>query len=186
MIRRINVFGGPGSGKSVLTMWLFAELKIAGLNIQFVDEYVKKWAYEGKPISSFDQIYLFAKQMYKEESYLRAGADLIISDSPILMIGAYATRNNDPFKDELISLATKFNEIYPSINIFLDREGIPYQRSGRYEDYEAAVATDKVILSVLSDNLKSFEVFKTKERQQILEHILGRITSSQDRHHAKP
>ena len=72
--RRINIHSGPNAGKSTLASWLFAELKICGFNIQFVDEYVKKWAYEGRPITSSDQIYLFAKQMYKEESYLRAGA----------------------------------------------------------------------------------------------------------------
>jgi hypothetical protein len=173
-IRRINIFSGPGSGKSVLATWLFAELKIAGVNIQFVDEYVKKWAYEGKQITSFDQIYLFAKQMYKEESYLRAGAEHIISDSPILMIGGYASRNNDPFKDELISLALKFNKLYPSINIFLDRDGIPYQRDGRYEDYEKAKLTDKFILDVLKENV-DYKVFKTKDRQQILEYIIEEV-----------
>lgn len=174
-IRRINIFGGPSSGKSVLVMWLFAELKISGLNIQFADEYVKKWVYDGKTISSFDHVYLFGKQIYKEEGYLRAGADLIISDAPILMIGAYSTRDGDPFNDELISIAMKFDKVYPSINIFLDREGIPYQQPGRYENYEAAVATDKIILKVMKENLQSFATFKTKERQQILEYVLSNV-----------
>ena len=93
------------------------------------------------------------------------------------MIGAYATRNNDPFKDELISLAMKFNKLYPSIDIFLDRDGIPYKKEGRYEDYEAALSTDKVIEEVLHEHLPSFKIFKTRERQQILEHIVKIITA---------
>jgi hypothetical protein len=172
--RRICIFAGPGAGKSVLASWLFAELKIAGLNIQFVEEYVKKWAFEGKQISSFDHVYLLAKQMYKEDGYLRSGADYIISDSPLLIIGGYATRNQDPFTDELISLAKKFDELYPSINIFLDREGIPYQQAGRFEDYEEARRTDAFILEVLQ-NHATYEVFRTKERNMILEYVLEKL-----------
>lgn len=173
--RRVCIFGGPGSGKSVLCTWIFAELKIAGYNIQYVDEYVKKWAYEGKPIGSFDQVYLFAKQMYKEDSYLRNGSELIISDSPILMIGAYATRNSDPFTEEIISLASKFNDIYPSVNIFLDRDGIPYKREGRYENIDQAVFTDNIIRNTLEKHLPDFQTFKTKDRHQILDYIKDRI-----------
>ena len=173
--RRVSVYAGPGAGKSVLATWLFAELKIAGTNIQFVEEYVKKWAYEKKPISSFDQVYLFAKQMHKEDSYLKNGAEIIITDSPILQIGGYAKRNGDLFADELISIAQKFNNIYPSVNIFLDRDGIEYKQDGRYEDYDAARKTDAVILQTMKEAKIDYEVFRTVDRHKILEHVLTKI-----------
>jgi len=176
--RRVNILAGPGCGKSTTAAWLWSELKIAGFNIEYVSEYVKKWAFEKKSISSFDQVYLFAKQMYKEDSYLKSGADFIISDSPILQVGGYATRNNDPFKDELISIAKKFNETYPSINIFLDRSGIDYQREGRYEDYNAAVETDKFILDTLREHDPDYEIFRTVDRKIILEHIITKLNAS--------
>lgn len=174
--RRINIYAGAGAGKSSTATWLFAKLKIANYSIELVPEWVKKWAYEGRPISSFDECYAFAKQMHKEDSYLRHGADLIISDSPILMIGAYSLRNNEPFTEELISLSGKFNAIYPSIDIFLDRGDIPYKKEGRYENYEQAMATDKIIKDVLMKHSTCLKLFKTKESNKILNFIIEKLT----------
>ncbi len=175
--RRINVMTGPGSGKSSTTAWLFSELKIRGINVEYVHETVKKWAYEKKSISSFDHVYLFAKQMHNEDSYLKNGADFVISDSPILQVGAYSKRNGDLFADEIIGIANKFDKLYPSINIFLDREGIKYKSEGRYENYEEAVKTDMAILDVLKENV-SFSTFRALDRQLILEHVLDKINAS--------
>ncbi len=38
---RINLFAGPGAGKSTTATWLFSQLKIAGISIELTSEYVK-------------------------------------------------------------------------------------------------------------------------------------------------
>ncbi len=173
--RRVNLYSGPGSGKSVATAWLWSELKIAGYSIEHVPEWVKRWAYEKRPIESFDEIYSFAKQMSKEELYLKAGVDLIISDSPLVMVGAYSEKHENLFSDELFSLARKFESIYPSINLFINRGDIEYQTAGRYETYEQALKMDKFIERIMGRELKQYCVCDTKNRAGMLNYIVDQL-----------
>ena len=62
-IRRIGLFGGPGTGKSTLSAMAYSKLKTMGINVELVQEYVKSWAYEKRMVSSFDQLYLLAEHM---------------------------------------------------------------------------------------------------------------------------
>ena len=47
MIRRINIYGGPGVGKSTLAASIFAFMKKRGDNVELVQEFVKQFAYLG-------------------------------------------------------------------------------------------------------------------------------------------
>lgn len=172
-IRRINLYAGPCTGKSTVAAWLFSELKIAGHNIQLIDEYVKRWAYEKRNIDGFDQLYIFSKHVFAEESYLRCGT-LTITDCPLLQTAGYCVRNQNKFAQQLIDLALQFEEKYPSINIWLNRAGIDYKREGRYEDYQAAVETDKILYRTLN-SCSDHAVFNTLDRDKILEYIKGQL-----------
>lgn len=60
---RINLYAGPGAGKSTTAAMQFAKLKIAGHSIELVSEYVKAWAIAKRQVVGFDQIYLMGKQL---------------------------------------------------------------------------------------------------------------------------
>jgi ABC-type multidrug transport system ATPase subunit len=62
----INLFGGPGSGKSTTAAYLYAGLKNQGVNAELIREYVKDWAYESRTVGVFDQLYFFGKQVRRE------------------------------------------------------------------------------------------------------------------------
>jgi nicotinamide riboside kinase len=152
MIRRINLFGGPGSGKSTTAAELFARLKRDGHKIELVREYVKNWAYENRPVTGFDQLYLFAKQLRMEDILLRNGVELIVTDSPISLSTCYAERYGHKGMDGLRLIAKDFEYHYPSLNIFLDRGKKEYVNLGRYETEEQAKEMDVLIYKHLVDN----------------------------------
>ena len=58
----INLFGGPGVGKSTTASGLFYEMKKARLEVELVTEYAKDAVWEGRTSLLDDQIYIFAKQ----------------------------------------------------------------------------------------------------------------------------
>ena len=174
-VRRICVYGGAGSGKSTLASWLASEVTIAGYDVQVSLEYVKKWVYTGKQPKSFDQVYLFSKQMYAEDSYLSSGVEIVVTDSPLLLSCSYAQHNGCPFANELISIAKKFDEQYPAINILLDRHNIPYKTKGRFQTYEEAVALDKSIEEFMKIHVPDYTKARTKDRQDILINILDKL-----------
>ena len=58
-IRRICFYGAPGSGKSTVASYIFAELKMLNYNVEFVSEYVKRWTFIKREPQPFDQVFLF-------------------------------------------------------------------------------------------------------------------------------
>ena len=42
----VNLYGGPGTGKSTTAAALFAEMKIRGVNCEYIQEYAKDKAWE--------------------------------------------------------------------------------------------------------------------------------------------
>jgi hypothetical protein len=151
MIRRINLFGGPGSGKSTLAHWLFSELKVSGESVEFVSEWVKEWAIEGRPVTKWDQLKILSQQLEAELRALKNGYDIIISESPLMLTAFYSEVYEFPCVDALLDIARNFEEEYPSFNVFLDREGIGYERNGRYESEDMAIKRDDDMFAFLTD-----------------------------------
>ncbi|MBD3406151.1 MAG: AAA family ATPase [Candidatus Lokiarchaeota archaeon] len=149
-IRRINIFGGPGCGKSTVAANIFSKMKAEGHEIELVDEYVKSWAYEKREICSFDQAYLFTQQLRKEYLVLRNSNGYIVTDSPLVLSICYAMKYGFKRWDCLQKIANDFEEEYPSLNIILDRQGCDYKSNGRYEDLGQAIIMDSVIDNYVS------------------------------------
>ena len=130
----IGLFSGPGAGKSTTAAKLFVAMKEQGLKVEYVQEYVKNWAWEGKEITEMDAFYLAAKQM-RAEGRLYGKVDYIITDSPIGLAAFYDRKYNDsralfPFIAEFLKRA-KFKYNVGRLNVFIDRDK-PYHQHGRY------------------------------------------------------
>lgn len=89
MSKIISLYGGPGSGKSTSAAWLFHALKVRGENAELVREYAKDWAWEGRTIGTYDQLYFLGKQIRKE-SMLFGKVSHIVTDSPVMLSVYYA------------------------------------------------------------------------------------------------
>lgn len=144
-IRRINIYGGPGAGKSTASAYLFSQLKLKGYNVELVREYVKNWAYAKIPVRAWDQPYLFAKQLRSEEILLNNGVDIIITDSPIDLCVIYGNFYQNRGAVYLERLWRLFEAEYPSISIYLNRQDKAYNPLGRNESQETATKLDEAI-----------------------------------------
>lgn len=151
MIRRINVFAGPGSGKSTTAARIFAELKIRGYDVEHISEYVKTWAHEGRKPQSYDQLYIFAKQCKAEDVILR-NVKLIVTDCPLLMSTAYASEYGFVGTPELISLGQQFDLDFPPLNLFIDRT-VAYQQNGRFQKEDEAKQFDIHLRKFIDENV---------------------------------
>src|SRR5512133_3821784 len=85
----VNLWGGPGTGKSTTAAFLFALLKQKGYNAELVREYVKEWAWEKRQPGPLDQFYFFGKQS-RRESLLYGKVDFIVTDCPVMLSAFYA------------------------------------------------------------------------------------------------
>ncbi len=136
MLKRINFFGVPSVGKTTVATGFFHYCKAKHYNCELISELARDWAYTDRSIKSFDQIYLTATQMHREDTLLlRKKVDFIISDSPILLNTFYSEIANADFTKPLIDLHRLFEHKYPSINFYIRRnEKSSYSASGRHHD----------------------------------------------------
>lgn len=84
---KINLYGGPSSGKSTIAAQIFAALKVLGKRVELVREYAKELVYEGqnmKLLSESDRLIILAEQ-FRRESILHNSVDFIITDSPMIL-----------------------------------------------------------------------------------------------------
>jgi hypothetical protein len=175
-IRRINLWGGPGSGKSATAKKLAGIWSASGYNVDLAAEVVKSWAFLNRECKSFDQLLIFAKQNHAEYLPLSCGVQTVVSESPLMMQAVYARMIDVPFVDELIAIARKFEREYPSINILLDRTGVPYRSVGRYQDADAALRVDERMRDFMDAYVHDYEVVKTVDADSLIDRLSGLLS----------
>lgn len=186
----VDLYGGPGTGKSTTAALLFARLKQAGLNAELVREYVKEWAWEGRTPGPFDQFYFFGKQSRKE-SLLYGRVDVIVTDSPVMLAAFYATKFMPPSTAKGIAeIAKSFYmaallEGYMHLPVFLKRTK-DYNPAGRFQTEAEAKAIDGEMLDFLvSTNVDALHYGTTDEEVDRLTLYIQKILSHGDNNAAK-
>ncbi len=158
MIRRINLLGGAGSGKSALAGKLYGELKVRGLDIELCREgEIKHKAYAGERVEGWDQLAIFTEHLYEEYRYLKH-CNYIITDAPVMLGAAYSKLFNVPYADELHKMACQYEKEYSSLNIWVQRDHA-YQQQGRFEKEEVAEARTAILWDFLKADVH--EVIKS-------------------------
>lgn len=142
----INLYGGPGIGKSTSAASIFASLKRRGLTAELVSEYVKKWAWAGRQVRAYDQVYLLGKQSQAEAS-LYGKVSFVITDSPILQNLLYSRRFCPPKlaagieQTAMALLELAESEGHKHVHVLLQRSK-PYSQAGRYQSESEARELD--------------------------------------------
>lgn len=166
----ICLWGGPGCGKSTTAAGLFYEMKLAGMSVELVREYVKDWAWEGRKINPEDQIYILGKQ-YRKESILYGKVDYVITDSSFYLGGVYSLfyGGDSRPKEWAQSLMATSPATYRH---FVLSRLKPYDTAGRNETEATAREIDTAVCDYLGEG--NYELIETPDRQRV-DHILGKI-----------
>lgn len=174
-IRRINLYGGAACGKSITATNIRAQLGFKGYNIELVDEVIKDWTYIPRIPTSSDSLWLQASQIQKEDIRLRAGVDLIVSDSPAYLQYFYARYHKAPFQAAMYLVAVEADKLYPAIHIFLSREDKFYDEQGRYEKLEEAKIIDMKIRQTLRTAKVEYVEFSCLDQEDIINYIIEEV-----------
>lgn len=154
----VNLFGGPGAGKSTIASGLFYKLKMANIDCEYVTEYAKEltwWGAGPRVFAAQDMIH--GMQHFRMLTVADSGVPLIITDSPLLlglvyMPGDYPQQSLKPQIREAVAR-------YENLNIFLRRTK-PYNPKGRYQDESQARNVDVQIGWMLEREQIPFELLE--------------------------
>lgn len=165
----INLYGGPGIGKSTSAAYMYYKLKTMGKNAELVREYVKEWAWEGRQIGPYDQAYFMGKQI-RHETMLYGKTEFIVTDAPVLMSIPYADMFCHPTLAGSIKLAARAmyeqatRDGHRHIHVMLTRTKA-YQPAGRYQTEAEARQLDQQ-LSYLLDAEVGSSIYHTSSTDE--------------------
>lgn len=173
----INLFSGPGAGKSTTAAGVFHKLKLAGVNCELVTEYAKDVVWKENFNTLKNQLYIFAKQ-HNKIFHLKDKVKVIVTDSPIILSLVYydESKVSKHFSGLVLD---EFNDgKFINFNYYLNRVK-PYNPKGRFQNENEAKEVDTVVFNMLQKYNIGFKEIQGDESavNEIVNDVLGLLRS---------
>ena len=144
----INLFAGPGAGKTTAALELTAALKKEGYNVEYVAEYAKELVLENKLDVLNNQEHVTDEQYHRLDRLRNSGVEIVVTDSPVLLGKIYgAGKLSAEYGQKIMEYYNSFD----NFNLVVKR-GETYQTEGRLETFEQAKVIDNKIIDLLRSN----------------------------------
>lgn len=170
----INLFGGPGLGKSTSAAGLFYQMKIQNYKVEFIPEYAKELTYGNDYTRLSDQLHILGEQHHRMFR-LRDKVDFLIHDSPFLMGLTYLRKDDPHLPSEIYeSLVVEMFNSYDNLNIFLVRnDKNVYQEYGRSQSLSEAIDKDIEIKNLLNQHkVKHYDILASENTIEDILHLI--------------
>lgn len=166
----INLFGSPGSGKTVAATSLFAKLKARHLDVVLVSEFAHHKVVEENSVALANQLYIWANQQYNIFCGYRH-ARVVVTDSPILLGCIYNEGNHS-----LRTVIEEEHKKYNNFNILMELDGsYPYSMMGRCHSYTESLNIGQRIEDLLTELELPFVRYRDYTEDEIVDLIVNVI-----------
>lgn len=144
----VNLYGGPGSGKTTSALGITYRLKSQGIEAEYVPEYAKQLVYENRTMELNDQFTVTANQYRSLQLLKDAGVPIAVTDSPILLGLYYAP---SAYHRSFPTILFDLHKSFKNIDLFIERpSNSEYSSFGRLQSAEEAKLVDEWIHNTLS------------------------------------
>lgn len=174
MTKLINLFGGPGTGKSTIASGLTYELKKRNITCDTPYEFAKQMAWDNSFEAIKDQLYILGNQ-HRGVTRSYNKVDYIILDSPILLSLLYKSHYNEGYpakvyKDAFNQMVLDLHHSYDNVNIFLKRKDRMYNEKERFQSLQESIVIDDLCLKMLNDLNVDYHTLDTDD--DVIKNIL--------------
>ena len=153
----VNLFAGPGAGKSTGAAYIFSKLKMDGYDCEYVSEFAKDKVWENNGEVFKSQFYITGKQVFKiKRCYGKV--DIIVTDSPIAIGAQYVNDSEVMLGHAILEEFSKYN----NLNLFINRVK-KYNPNGRNQTENEAKEIDERMKTWLQSHNIPFETIDGNE-----------------------
>ncbi len=169
MSKLINLFGGPGIGKSGIAAGLTYELKRKHISCNNPYEFPKKLAWDKNYPAIQDQLYVFANQ-HRGIAECYNKVDYIIIDSPVLFSTIYHSYYTKGYPAEnygqsFHNMVVDLHNNYDNLNILLKSTNTEINEAERFQYLKQYIAIDERCKSKLEEHDQPYVVLKVNNNK---------------------
>lgn len=169
----VNLFAGPGAGKTTCAWEIASELKKRNIETEYVSEYAKELVWDNNLEmldGSLEHQRILHNEQEKRINRLLGKVDVVVTDSPTLLSLMYVKERDIQFEREVVD---KFKRNH-NFNLFINR-GKEFQQTGRIQNYEESKAIDIKIKDFLNENNIYYGNYYHKTVGILVENIIKNI-----------
>ena len=148
--RVINVIGGPGCDKSLITSAIVLYLKLNDKTIEVIPDFAKSLVWQ-QNFEVLKNQYFIAQRQYEMLSLLDGQIQYLVTECSLPQVLYY----NENYLDNICDIGKTRTQILDwynqcnNINIVVERGERKYIRTGRFQDEDQARAVDRGMLELL-------------------------------------
>lgn len=148
--RVINIMGGPGCDKSLITSAIIVFLKLREKTIEVIPDFAKSLVWQ-QNFEVLKNQYFIAQRQFEMLSLLDGQVQFLITECSLPQVLYY----NENYLDNICDIDKTRRQILEwynqcnNINVFVERGDRKYIRTGRFQDEEQARNIDRGMLELL-------------------------------------
>lgn len=171
----VNIYGGPGAGKSTTALQLVAELKKLGYHADYVSEVAKELVY-AKDFEHLDGTLKNQSKILSEQKrrldIMLDNVDVVVTDSPLLLNTVYLKENAPEYIESVFSQYENYN----NYNVVVERDlSVEFEQAGRIHNLEESIKKDGEINTLLDSHNIDYQRFDRNNLTGILDGIISKI-----------
>jgi hypothetical protein len=146
----VNVIGGPGSDKSLVSAGIIVDLHLRGKTVEQIPDFAKSLVWQ-KDFEALKNQYHIAQQQFRMLELLDGQLQFLVTECSLPQLLYY----NATYEDNICDVAKTRRQIlewykqHNNINVVVERSGGTYVRTGRLQDEEQALRMDHALRATL-------------------------------------
>lgn len=146
----INVIGGPGCDKSLITSAVILFLKLHNKTVEVIPDFAKSLVWQ-RNFEVLKNQYFIAQRQFEMLSLLDGQVQYLISECSLPQVLYY----NENYLDNICDIDKTRTQIrawhgqFNNVNVYVERGDRNYIRTGRFQDEDGARAIDRGLRALL-------------------------------------
>lgn len=147
----INVIGGPGCDKSLVTSAIILHLKLRNKTVEVIPDFAKSLVWQ-KNFEVLKNQYFIAQRQFEMLELLDGQVQYLLTECSLPQVLYY----NEHYEDNICDIGKTRKQIlewykqHNNVNVFVERGDRKYVHTGRFQDEEQAKAIDHGLRGILA------------------------------------